>query len=1515
MASEPSWNKISAIFDQALEHSGEERTQWIAEACRGDAALLGEVEKMLAAHDRAGGVLDMPLGGLASEALHAAQEPVSDSEHVGPYRIVSEIGRGGMGVVYKAEDPRLGRFVALKFLPPHLVANERAKQRFLAEARAASALDHPNICTIHDIGRTAGGRMFFAMAYYDGQTLGDRVRQGPLPIEEAFRIGLEVARGLAHAHEAGVIHRDIKPANILLTTKGLVKILDFGLAKRDLGPVSDPNTRVGTVAYMSPEQASGAEVDTRTDLWALGATLYEMIIGRPPFRGEYSEAIIYAILNEEPERITGLRTGVPVEVERIVFKALTKPAAERYQHADELGVDLERGLRSAKSGLSSLSAFTGRVPAGPSIAVFPLLNVNRDDESEFFADGITEDITSALTKVPGLRVAAYNSALQFKGTSPELQEVGRRLGVENVLVGSVRRAGKQVRITVRLSNIASGRDVWSERYDRILEDVFEVQDEISQAVARRLTEQVGPPDEMGESPLDTTPASERSTIRSGVPTTAVRTAAPSTGGRAGRELEIRYCTRPDGVGLAYSVIGSGPALLMPPGWISHLQEAWLDDRRREFYGRLAQSHTLVLYDKHGTGLSDRDRTDFSLEAELIDLRTVIDHLALERVALVGLSQGGSVAIAYAVECPERVSHLVLVGAYAHGEGIADAGVRNSMLAVVRDNWGLGSKALADIFMPGADARAAEDFARLQRTSADAATACRLLKLVYDIDVRELLPQVRTPTLVLHREGDRAIPQRLAVEIARSVPRARLVSLSGQSHFPWLEDTDAILTNVHEFLAESIGPFRAPTGELSAEGREAEARPDVPIRGFPTYLDSFVGRETESRELERLLDTTRLLTLTGPGGTGKTRLGQAVGRAAAGQFGEGACFVGLAGVSDSAGVAPAIARALDLPDVAGVPLLANLKEYLSSKSMLLVVDNFEHVLEARGVVNGLLESCPAIKLLATSRAALRLTGEKEYPVPPLQVPRGAGSISAEAAARLSALKLFVERARAARPEFALSDSNAGDVGELCRRLDGLPLAIELAAARIKLFTPGDLVSRLAGRLDLLRGGTQDKPQRHRALRETIAWSFDLLEEPARRFFRRMAVFSGGLTLQAAEAVCADDAELRDGVLDWLGALAEQSLLVRSEDGGSGVRFLMLETIRTFALECLRTAGEEEQLRRAHAQYFLSLAEEAEPELIGAHQRSWLNRLEADRDNLQSALRWTDEHREDALGVRLGSSLWRFWIARGHIQEGLPVLERLLSRPSPDTDAETRIRALHGLGTLSHYLGETPKAREILKQCVTLARDRGDQRGMARALNNLAWVHSELSEFGPARALSREALILNEQLGEKREMALSLNNMGWVAGYVGDYPRAARYHQRSLDLRREIGDQRGIGFALTNLCWAECLHCDLDRASELIGQAVGFLEPLDDRILLSWATVNHARIARLRGDEPGAVRLLEEGIGLWHRGGHPTLLAWMQTNLGAALVAEGEVQKGLETLAHGFKSVLVQPERESERSALV
>jgi len=442
--------------------------------------------------------------------------------NISHYKILEKLGEGGMGVVYKAEDTKLKRTVALKFLPPELTRDPEAKARFIREAQAASSLDHPNIYTIYEIdetkpapGEPGEGQLFIVMACYEGMTLKEKIKDQRLKIKEAIDYAIQIAQGLAKAHEKGIVHRDIKPANIFITTDGIVKILDFGLAKlTGQAQVTKDASTLGTVAYMSPEQLSGKEVDQRTDIWSLGVILYEMLCGEPPFKGEYEQAVVYSILNDTPKSV---QPNIDADLERIVNVCLAKNATSRYQQMTELMTDLrsldlqgEFGNAHSHSAQSLLPRrwlpyffgivilvlvlitgyfwFLQKPPPGhrQSIAVLPFINLSDSKEDEYFSDGVTEEIINNLTHIRDLRVIARTSSFAFKDKQEDVREIGKKLDVEHLLEGSIRRAGNKLRITAQLVKVSDGSHIWSEKFDREFEDVFAIQDEIALAIVDKL---------------------------------------------------------------------------------------------------------------------------------------------------------------------------------------------------------------------------------------------------------------------------------------------------------------------------------------------------------------------------------------------------------------------------------------------------------------------------------------------------------------------------------------------------------------------------------------------------------------------------------------------------------------------------------------------------------------------------------------------------------------------------------------------------------------------------------------------------------------------------------------------------------------------------------------------------------------------------------------------------------------------------------------------------------------------
>jgi non-specific serine/threonine protein kinase len=911
------------------------------------------------------------------------------------YKIIDGLGQGGMGVVYKAEDTKLQRLVALKFLPENLTRDAEAKARLVQEARAAAALNHPNICTIYEIDESEG-RLFLALEFVEGETLRKKVTSNQLSVSSVVEYAVQIVEGLQAAHEKGVIHRDIKSSNLMITTKGQIKIMDFGLAKLAGGSfLTKDKSTMGTVAYMSPEQARGRKVDQRTDLWSFGVVLYEMLTGQLPFQSDHEQVLIYAIINEMPEPISDLRPDTPQALAAIVNKALTKNFDKRYQRVEEMLADLH--------------------------------------------------------------------ALQ------------------------------------------------------------------------------------------------------------------------------------------------GPASLATP--------------------------------------------------------------------------------------------------------------------VVK------------------------------------------------------------------------------------TPKVRLGNL--------------------------------------------------PVPSTP-----LLGREQELEALTQLLlrDEVRLITLTGPGGTGKTRLGLQAAANLSETFTDGTFFVSLAANTDAKLVMSTIAQTFGIFENPVRSVAEGVITHLHEKNLLLLLDNFEQVVEATPVVAELLAACPQLKILVTSRSVLHLMGEHEFPVSPLATPNPKHGVTLAALTQYAAIKLFIQRAVAVKPDFILTQENALAVAEICFRLDGLPLAIELAAARLKLFSPQTMLARLEKRFELLKGGARDMPVRHHTLQQAIAWSYDLLCTEEKSLFRRLAVFSGGCPLDAVEVVCRAENVLPCSALDVIAALVDKSLLRQDQTAEDEPRFLMLETIREYALECLRASEDWEAARRAHADFFLALALQAEPELTGPKQKIWLTKLEREHDNFRTALKWVEETGEADHGLHLGGALWRFWLVRGHMLEGRERLTALLALSGSTQRTRERAKVLNGAATIIHELGDYSTAHSLLHESLEIWRELGDNKAAAAAINNLSWLAVMRCEFDTARTLSAESLMLYRELGDKRGIALALNNLGWAACLQGDFKTGWSLLESGLNLRREIGDERGIAYVLTSLGWIEGMQGHYEKATSLLEEAYGRLKVLEDKQLMAIALSYQSIAAIVHGDFARAQTLLEESAPL-------------------------------------------------------
>jgi predicted ATPase/class 3 adenylate cyclase len=660
--------------------------------------------------------------------------------------------------------------------------------------------------------------------------------------------------------------------------------------------------------------------------------------------------------------------------------------------------------------------------------------------------------------------------------------------------------------------------------------------------------------------------------------------------------------------------------------------------------------------------------------------------------------------------------------------------------------------------------------------------------------------------------------------------------------------------VFELLAPDLPAEFPPLRTLHAY------RNNLPLQ--PTPL---VGREKEVAEVCDLMRDaeTRLLTLSGPGGTGKTRLALQAAADLLDDFPDGTFFVPLATLTEAELFLSTVAEALGVRETGEQPLFESLKDYLRERRLLLALDNFEQVLGAAPAVTELLAVAPGLKVLATSRAPLGLYGEHEFPVPPLTLPDLKSPPPLESLTQYEAVRLFVERARAARPDFAITNESAPAVAEICVRLDGLPLAIELAAARIKMLPPGAMLKRLGSRLKLLTGGARDLPERQRTLRGAIEWSYALLDEGEQVLFARLAVFSGGRTLEAIDAVCDAEGDLPVDAFEGVSSLLDKSLLRQEEGPGGEPRFVMLETVHEFAREKLQESAEVGETKRTHAQYFLTLAEEAYPELKGANQLEWLDRLEAEHDNMRAALSWALERKEAEMALRLGGALWLFWFVRGYHSEGRRWLQEALAIDERGSSG-SRAMALAGVGWLAAHQGDLDRAEEACEEGLQLL---ADEPGEARRclLVFLGWVAREREDYRRATQLFEESLALSQQMGDTYWHATSLSNLALVSHYRRDAERATVLYEESMDLFREQGDKQSLAYCLNNLGMVAYSQGDLGRAAQLTEEGVGVVRGLGASVDVALGLCNLGWISLLQNDLVRAADHFRESLSLsWDTG---------------------------------------------------
>jgi len=707
--------------------------------------------------------------------------------------------------------------------------------------------------------------------------------------------------------------------------------------------------------------------------------------------------------------------------------------------------------------------------------------------------------------------------------------------------------------------------------------------------------------------------------------------------------------------------------------------------------------------------------------------------------------------------------------------------------------------------------------------------------------------------------------------------------------------------VERCLAKNAKERYSSTRDLARDLAAVHDRlADVPVRpseprpnNLPLQRTAFIGRDQEEAALAQILSRAdvRLVTLTGPGGIGKTRLALQVAGEIADQFPAGVCFVSLAAVAEGSLIASTIAQAMGLGETGNQLPQERLKEYLGGldQPMLLLLDNFEHLVSAAPMVAQLLTAGPKLKVVVTSQAPLHVYGEHEFPVPPLALPDPTSIPPLEVLSRLPAVALFVERAQAVKREFALTKETAPVVAAICARLDGLPLAIELAAARIKMLSPSAMLARLESRLSLLTGGARDLPTRQQTLRGTVDWSYGLLNTAEQTLFRRLSVFSGSCTLEGVEAVCDTKGDLGIDVLDGMASMVDKSLAQHVEQIEAETRFLMLSTLREYALERLAESHDESATRRAHAAYYLVLAEEGAEDSV-AHPE-WLDRFELEHDNFRRALDYLIKTGDADWGLRLGAALFHYWETREHFTEGRDAIARLLALEGARTRPKLRARLLFASAVLAGEQGDYSCAQQLFEESMETCVELNDNRGVAVALNALAVNARERGELALSSSLFERCVAIWKDLGDSADIARALSNLASVMKMQGEYARASSLYDECLTMFRKAGDPAGVAWTLNGQGDVAREKSDFVAAQSFCEQSLAAFRQLRDGWGIASALSDLASLCSDQGNNAEARRLYGESIRMFQELGHKRGIARVLECLASSAAAQSNARQSL------------------------